>query len=147
MSSQIQIKPEDLRHEQSIVWVLDPSLFVWVRECSILHRRRRGPIRYKRPYRVVGYSELRKEAPSARIMQSRLNRGKGQYARRLWVVLRSDLEKGEPWSADFPGAPECAVDPTTISAGIKGQRTPRVEAWRSAYQLSAVSHAMGWRSV
>ncbi len=114
---------EFLRHEARIVWLQDPTLLPCVREAMAMGSRRRGLITtgYQRDGRiVVGYAELKPDAESL---------GLGRFMRRVFYLMPRDCALA-PNGTNRHGAPEEAVDPTTVFPGVPG-RTTRA-AWEGA---------------
>ena len=112
-------KPEDLIHEEKIVWLDDIEKFDYVRESLFVFGTRRRPIRY-RGFKTVGYSVLKKDAPNCG--------HRGEFFRRVFWVKSYDRSE----SADDVyslGGPTEAVDPRTVIPGVPGTITNR--AWGS----------------
>lgn len=102
--------------EEQIAWLVDPMSLRYVRsDVREIFSRRKGkpPAELLPPGKLVGYSELRKDAPHNRV-------GPMNFTRRLFWV-----EDHDPY--DGGGAPIEAVDPLTVAPGVWGWVTDR--AW------------------
>ncbi|MER0446610.1 DUF6009 family protein [Streptomyces sp. Edi4] len=114
-------RPEDIKHEDEIVWTEDVSSFDYVRETLVdgVGTRRR-PVSWRGQVgRRVGYAVLKAEAPSDRDAP-------GMFARRVFWVKEHDRSE-QPSGPYSSGAPTEAVDPRTVAPGICGELTER--AW------------------
>lgn len=102
-----------LRWEKRIVWLRPvETLPRYVRERLATGEPRRVGISRRRHPGIVGYAELRADAP---------NEGfPGSFARRVFWL--ADHDPYERW-----GAPIEAVDPRTVEPGVPGLLTDR--AW------------------
>jgi hypothetical protein len=100
---------DGLRHEARIVWVRPlEALPRYVREEAHVIPRRVG-ISRRRHQGVVGYAELRPEAPAVL---------PGTFRRRVFTVAPHDPYVGG-------GCPCEGVDPRTVRPGVWGVQTPR----------------------
>ncbi|MFF1340765.1 DUF6009 family protein [Streptomyces sp. NPDC058290] len=115
----MRIKPEDIKHEDEIVWTEDVSSFDYVRETLVDDARtRRRPVSWQ-VGRRVGYALLREDAPSN-------SDAPGTFSRRLFWVKEHDRSE-QPAGTYSSGAPSEAVDPRTVAPGTPGELTER--AW------------------
>ena len=114
------LKPDQLRHEGRIVWLRDIGPLDCVREdLWQVPFRRRAPRKGALPGRLVGYAELRPDAPG----------DNGRFWRRVFWLKEYDRDSGAgPYLR--VGAPCEAVDPRTVAPGVPGELTER--AWRGA---------------
>jgi len=112
------IDPEDLTHEDALVWLEDTSSLGYVRQAldRITGRTRRPP--YYRAGRLVWYATL---GPGARP-----SRASGTYLRRVFWLAPHDRDQ-QPDGLYSSGSPSEAVDPRTVSPGVKGYKTERSE--------------------
>nr|HPM25347.1 DUF6009 family protein [Phycisphaerae bacterium] len=97
-----------LAGEERIIWLADIGSLDYVRQTIFLtHRRRNKPAGW-RIGRLVGYAELRSDAP---------NDGAGYvFARRVFYLMAGDRD-GEPEGTYRATAPMEAVDPRTVRPG------------------------------
>ncbi|MEU5985057.1 DUF6009 family protein [Streptomyces sp. NPDC047434] len=117
----VRSRPEDIRHEDEIVWTEDVDSFDYVRETLVdgVGTRRR-PVSWRGQVgRRVGYAVLKKDAPSNQDAP-------GMFARRVFWVKEHDRSE-QPDGAYSSGAPTEAVDPRTVAPGVCGELTER--AW------------------
>jgi hypothetical protein len=100
---------DGLRHEARIVWLRPlEALPRYVREVEYEIPRRVGISRGRHPG-VVGYAELRPDAPAVL---------PGTFRRRVFTVA--------PWDPYAGGGCPCeGVDPRTVRPGVWGVQTPR----------------------
>ncbi|MFX4295192.1 DUF6009 family protein [Streptomyces bohaiensis] len=105
-----------LVHEAAIVWLEDTTNLDYVRQALDKTGRRTGKPRYARDGRMVGYTDLDKDAEA--------NPDSGLYQRRTFFLLPHD-RPNDPDGIYKAGAPGEAVDPRTIEAGRVGTKTPR----------------------
>ncbi|PRH77778.1 transcription factor [Streptomyces solincola] len=105
-----------LVHEAAVVWLEDPEGLDYVRQALDKTGRRTGKPRYARDGRMVGYTELGKDAES--------NPDSGLYQRRTFFLLPHD-RPNDPEGIYKAGAPGEAVDPRTIQPRRVGEKTPR----------------------
>ena len=110
-----------LAGEERIIWLADIAVLDYVRQTIFLTHRRRGKPAGWRIGRLVGYAELRGDAP---------NDGAGYvFARRVFYLMAGDRD-GEPEGTYRNSAPMEAVDPRTVRPGTPGELTER--AWGGA---------------
>lgn len=117
-----------LTDESDIVWLRDRHDLPYVREsaCETFSRRIGKPKPEQcNHHTLIGYSELRPKARHNRI-------GKGSFTRRLFWVKESDLLHSKHRSC----LPTEAVDPLTITPGVKGRMT---EACRHRVRAEALA--------
>ncbi|NJQ13466.1 DUF6009 family protein [Streptomyces bohaiensis] len=105
-----------LVHEAAVVWLEDTTNLDYVRQALDKTGRRTGKPRYARDGRMVGYTDLDKDAEA--------NPDSGLYQRRTFFLLPHD-RPNDPDGIYKAGAPGEAVDPRTIEAGRVGAKTPR----------------------
>ncbi|MCJ1678319.1 DUF6009 family protein [Streptomyces sp. APSN-46.1] len=117
----MRIEPEDIRHEEEIVWTENVDSFDYVRETLVDGAgTRRRPVSWRGQVgRRVGYAVLKKDAPSNRDAP-------GMFSRRLFWVKEHDRSE-QPDGVYSSGAPTEAVDPRTVAPGVPGELTER--AW------------------
>jgi Family of unknown function (DUF6009) len=111
--------------EEEIVWLLpqkEIDRLAFVREMVVYAASRRGPIKLRGKYAtLVGYSTIRRGCQTRGIQV-------GCFIRRMWFLKGHDrIQTG----GGRAGAPCEAVDPSTVAPGVPGQRTERVNRWRS----------------
>jgi hypothetical protein len=107
-----------LAGEERIIWLVEIATLDYVRQAIFLTHRRRGRPAGLRSGRLVGYAELRSDAP---------HDGAGYvFARRLFYLMAGDRD-GEPEGTYRNNAPMEAVDPRTVRPGAPGKLTER--AW------------------
>lgn len=106
------------RFEENIVWLADLADLDYVRESEAFAERPRGPIEFRGPGRLVGYSELRSDAPSTG------GPGPASFLRRVFWLKPYDRGEG-PDATYAAGTPAEAVDPRTVSPGVPGWQTCR----------------------
>jgi len=107
-----------LAGEERIIWLADIEDLDYVRQTIFLTHRRRGKPAGWRIGRLIGYAELRRDAP---------NDGTGYvFARRVFYLMAGDRD-GEPAGTYRTTAPMEAVDPRTVQPGAPGELTER--AW------------------
>ncbi|MFC7353207.1 MULTISPECIES: DUF6009 family protein [Streptomyces] len=117
----VRSQPEDIKHEDEIVWTEDVSSFDYVRETLVdgVGTRRR-PVSWRgQAGRRVGYALLKSNAPSDRDAP-------GMFTRRVFWVKEHDRSE-QPDGAYSSGAPSEAVDPRTVAPRVCGELTER--AW------------------
>lgn len=120
-------RPEDIKHEDEIVWTEDVSSFDYVRETLVdgVGTRRR-PVSWRGQVgRRVGYAVLKTNAPSDRDAP-------GMFTRRVFWVKEHDRSE-QPDGAYSSGAPSEAVDPRTVAPRVCGELTER--AWGEPLSL------------
>ncbi len=101
-----------LAGEERIIWLADIAALDYVRQTIFLTHRRRGKPAGWRIGRLVGYAELRGDAP---------NDGAGYvFARRVFYLMAGDRD-AEPTGTYRNNAPMEAVDPRTVPAGTPGE--------------------------
>jgi hypothetical protein len=115
----MRITPDNIEHEERLVWECDPSGFEYVRQRLEICGTRVKGVPFNGRGERIGYAILAPYAPRIR---------KGTWERRVFYVRPNDRSE-HPRSAgpyDWT-APREAVDPRTLSAGVVGEITPR--AW------------------
>ncbi len=113
--------PEDLRHEERIVWTEDVDGFDYVRESVTTEAgTRTRPVAWHGSGRRVGYSVLRSDAPSSS--------STGKFTRRIFWVKEHDRSE-RPDGVYKTTMPSEGVDPRTVAPGVWGEVTER--AWGS----------------
>jgi hypothetical protein len=112
------IDPEEIAHEDDLVWLEDPALLDYVRQSLERLPSRRGRPAYHRNGRMVGYALLDRGAKSSP--------ASGTFRRRVFWLLPHDRD-GQPDGLYATGAPSEAVDPRTIQPRVKGYKTERSE--------------------
>ncbi|MEU1408076.1 DUF6009 family protein [Streptomyces sp. NPDC005728] len=112
------IEPAQLAHEIAIVWLEDIDDLDYVRQSLDRLPSRRGKPDYQRDGRMIGYARLSPGARASRIS--------GTYRRRVFWLLPHDRDSAPDGPYDF-GAPSEAVDPRTVTPGVKGYKTERSE--------------------
>ena len=115
----MRITPDNIEHEERLVWECDPSGFEYVRQRLEICGTRVKGVPFNGRGERIGYAILADYAPRIR---------KGTWERRVFYVRPNDRSE-HPRSAgpyDWT-APHEAVDPRTLSAGVVGEITPR--AW------------------
>jgi len=112
------IDPEDLAHEEELVWLENTEALDYVRQSldRVSSRRRQPP--YHRDGRLVGYATLTGKAKPSR--------ASGTYLRRVFWLAPHDRDQ-DPDGLYATGAPSEAVDPRTLKPTIKGYKTERSE--------------------
>jgi hypothetical protein len=122
--------PGWLRREARVVWLEDPAGLSYVREQAVWVPTRRGRVAWRRVdaspagARLVGYTELRPDAPRERTWGDDPRR----FRRRVFYVLAHDRDGVAPAPVMArPHAPREGVDPSTVAPGEPGHLTPR--AW------------------
>lgn len=110
------IEPEDLMHEDRLVWLEDISALDYVRQSLDRVARRRGRPPYHRPGRLVGYAELSNEAKASR--------ASGSFVRRVFWLAPHDRDQ-QPDGTYAAAAPSEAVDPRTVAPKETGDKTER----------------------
>ncbi|WP_256105970.1 DUF6009 family protein [Streptomyces sp. ODS05-4] len=116
-----------LVHEAAVVWLEDPEQFDYVRQALDKTGRRTGRPRYARDGRMVGYTELTRDAEP--------NLDSGLYQRRTFFLLPHD-RPNDPEGLYKAGAPGEAVDPRTIEPTRVGEKTPRSQGETTSGALS-----------
>jgi hypothetical protein len=112
------IDPEEIAHEERLVWLEDPASLDYVRQTLERLPSRRGRPAYHRAGRMVGYAVLDRTAkPSP---------ASGTFRRRVFWLLPHDRDE-QPKGLYATGAPSEAIDPRTIQARVKGYKTERSE--------------------
>jgi hypothetical protein len=112
------IDPEEIAHEEDLVWLEDAVSLDYVRQSLERLPSRRGKPAYHRDGRMIGYAVLDKTAkPSP---------ASGTYRRRVFWLLPHDRDE-QPDGLYATGAPSEAVDPRTIQPRVKGYKTERSE--------------------
>jgi hypothetical protein len=115
----MRITPDNIEHEERLVWECDPSGFEYVRQRLEICGTRVKGVPFNGRGERIGYAILAPYAPRIR---------KGTWERRVFYVRPNDRSE-HPRSAgpyDWT-APHEAVDPRTLSAGVVGEITSR--AW------------------
>ncbi len=116
----MRITPDNIEHEQRIVWECDPSGFEYVRQRLERAGTRVKPVPFNGRGERVGYSVLTVDAPRLR---------KGVWERRVFYV--TDWDRSEEPSGPYDWtAPHEAVDPRSLAPGAVGRITSRV--WESS---------------
>ena len=111
-----------LEGEERIVWLEDVDALDYVRQALFLtHRRRARPSGW-RIGRLVGYAELRRDAPNDGACYV--------FARRVFYLMGGDRDAEPGGVYSRHNAPMEAVDPRTVLAGEPGKLTER--AWGGA---------------
>ncbi|GJF33035.1 hypothetical protein KNE206_57350 [Kitasatospora sp. NE20-6] len=110
------IDPADLAHEIEIRWLEDPERLDYVRQSLERLSSRKGRPPYHRDGRMVGYAILGPGAPASR--------ASGTFRRRVFWLLPHDRDQ-HPDGLYSSGAPSEAVDPRTVAATVKGEKTER----------------------
>ncbi|MGP3991522.1 DUF6009 family protein [Streptomyces sp. 3N207] len=113
----------DLTHEENVVWLENPEHFDYVRQALDKTPRRRNKPRYARDGRMVGFTELTKDAEP--------DPDSGLYRRRVFFLLPHDRDSN-PTGLYQEGAPGEAVDPRTIQPKHVGEKTPRSQSGPAA---------------
>lgn len=115
----MRTRPEDITHEEEIVWTENIDSFDYVRETLVNDAAtRRRPVSWRGQGRRVGYAVLKKDAPSPD--------APGRFSRRLFWVKEHDRSE-LPDGVYSSGAPTEAVDPRTVAPRVPGELTER--AW------------------
>ncbi|MQS05724.1 DUF6009 family protein [Streptomyces alkaliphilus] len=111
--------PVDIQHEERIVWTEDIDGFDYVRETLITEAGTRArPISWHGAGRRVGYSTLKRDAPS--------NNSAGKFTRRIFWIKEHDRSEDAIGTYKI-GTPSEGVDPRTVAPGVWGDVTER--AW------------------
>lgn len=110
------IEPHEIEHETDIVWLEDVDPLDYVRQSLDRLPRRAGKPAYHRHGRLVGYAVL---GPAAKA-----SRASGTFLRRVMWLAPHDRDQ-DPEGLYATGAPSEAVDPRTISPGVRGDKTDR----------------------
>ena len=106
-------------NEDTLVWVESIDRFDYVRERIALRGRRRGPQTTDLGgIRVVGYTELRADAPSCP--------GLSRWFLRRYFTLKPHDRDSDPDGGYKDNSPVEAIDPRTVAVGVMGVVTPRV---------------------
>jgi hypothetical protein len=111
-----------LEGEERIVWLVDVAALDYVRQALFLTHRRRGRPLGWRIGRLVGYAELRRDAPNDGACYV--------FARRVFYLMGGDRDAEPGGVYSRHNAPMEAVDPRTVLAGEPGKLTER--AWGGA---------------
>ncbi|MFJ4939453.1 DUF6009 family protein [Streptomyces pseudovenezuelae] len=120
-------RPEDIQHEQRIVWTEDIDAFDYVRESLTTEAGTRArPVPWHGAGRRVGYSTLKRDAPS--------NDSPGRFTRRIFWVKEHDRSE-HPSGVYKTGTPSEGIDPRTVAPGVWGELTER--AWGSPLPSAA----------
>ncbi|MDX3066825.1 DUF6009 family protein [Streptomyces sp. ND04-05B] len=111
--------PADIQHEERIVWTEDIDGFDYVRETLTAEASTRArPVPWHGAGRRVGYSTLKRDAPS--------NDSAGRFTRRIFWVKEHDRSE-RPDGVYKTATPSEGVDPRTVAPGVWGEVTER--AW------------------
>lgn len=138
-----------LAAETSIVWREDLEPLDYVRERWVPSARPGGPVRVRNADRLVGYAEV---APRARpdgvdLANQRVHTRQRRAIRRIFTLREYDRDS-DPDGVMATSAPREAVDPRTVSAGVLGWNTPRLEGRASgplsARHLALSAHGLAW---
>jgi len=100
-----------LENEERLVWLEDVDGLDYVRESRVVRTRRSGNLVWRGEGRLVGYAELRPDAPGI---------GPQAFERRVFWLKDHDRDS----SPDGPfatGTPAEAVDPRTVAVGQAGR--------------------------
>jgi hypothetical protein len=112
-------EPADIQHEERIVWTEDIDGFDYVRETLITEAGTRArPVPWHGAGRRVGYSTLKRDAPS--------NDSPGQFTRRIFWIKEHDRSES-PGGVYKTAMPSEGVDPRTVAPRVWGEVTER--AW------------------
>ncbi|MFI1964615.1 DUF6009 family protein [Streptomyces pathocidini] len=111
--------PDDIQHEERIVWTEDIDGFDYVRETLTTEAGTRArPVPWHGAGRRVGYATLKRDAPS--------NDSAGRFTRRIfWVKEHDRSERSD--GVYKTATPSEGVDPRTVAPGVWGEVTER--AW------------------
>jgi hypothetical protein len=112
------ISADEIRQETGLVWLEDIGDLDYVRQSLDRLHTRTGRPAYHRDGRLVGYAVLGPTARPSRISDT--------FRRRVFWLLPHDRDNA-PDGLYARGAPAEAVDPRTLTAGVKGSRTERSE--------------------
>ncbi|MGW3848670.1 DUF6009 family protein [Streptomyces fagopyri] len=111
--------PADIQHEERIVWTEDIDRFDYVRESLTTDAGTRArPVSWHGAGRRVGYSTLKRDAPS--------NDVAGRFTRRIFWIKEHDRSE-RPDGVYKDATPSEGVDPRTVAPGVWGEVTER--AW------------------
>ncbi|MCX4902824.1 DUF6009 family protein [Streptomyces sp. NBC_00878] len=112
------ISADEISHETGLVWLEDISGLDYVRQSLDRLLTRAGRPAYHRDGRLVGYAVLGPTAKPSRVSDT--------FRRRVFWLLPHHRDNA-PDGLYAMGAPAEAVDPRTLTAGVKGSRTERSE--------------------
>lgn len=112
------ISEDEINREIELVWLEDIDSLDYIRQSLDRLPTRVGRPAYHRDGRLVGYAVLSHEAKASRVS--------GTFRRRVFWLLPHDRDSN-PDGLYARSAPAEAVDPRTLSAGIKGRKTERSE--------------------
>ncbi|MFF9806462.1 DUF6009 family protein [Streptomyces coeruleorubidus] len=119
--------PADIQHEERIVWTEDIDGFDYVRESLTTEAGTRArPVPWHGAGRRVGYSTLKRDAPSSD--------SPGRFTRRIFWVKEHDRSE-RPDGVYKTATPSEGVDPRTVAPGVWGELTER--AWGSPLPSAA----------
>ncbi|MEV7004749.1 DUF6009 family protein [Streptomyces sp. NPDC093982] len=120
------IAEDEILHEIAFVWLEDRDRLDYVRQSLDRLPTRRGKPAYYRAGRMVGYALL---GP-----QAKPSRSSGTFRRRVFWLLPHDRDT-DPEGLYITGAPAEAVDPRTLTPGLKGRKTERSEGGPPSYVI------------
>ncbi|MGW0703301.1 DUF6009 family protein [Streptomyces sp. NPDC002867] len=112
------ISDDEIKHETELVWLEDIEQLDYVRQSLDRLPTRGGKPAYFRDGRMVGYAILDPKAKASR--------ASGTFRRRVFWLLPHDRDTA-PEGLYAMGAPAEAVDPRTLTPGVKCRKTERSE--------------------
>ncbi|MDH2392202.1 DUF6009 family protein [Streptomyces sp. HNM0663] len=112
------ISDDEIKHETELVWLEDIAQLDYVRQSLDRLPTRGAKPAYFRDGRMVGYAILGPKAKASR--------ASGTFRRRVFWLLPHDRDTA-PEGLYATGAPAEAVDPRTLTPGVKGRKTERSE--------------------
>ena len=112
-----------VEQEQSIVWDEDPTPWEYIREGWVVDSSPTADvgIALGQGMQRIGYGVLRPDARPSHV--SPVYRS---YQRRYFYLLAGDRGRADDDGAYATGCPGEAVDPLTVSPGVRGIQNPRV---------------------
>lgn len=124
------LRDSQLTEEVEVVWLENVDKLDYVRQSLDRVNSRSGKPRYDRDGRLVGYTNLAKDA--ARDPDS------GLYPRRAFFLLPHDRDS-HPKGDYAVGAPGEAIDPRTVAPGRAGSKTLRSQKGSATNIVAAAS--------
>ncbi|MGW7319446.1 DUF6009 family protein [Streptomyces sp. NPDC054865] len=124
------LRDSQLTEEVEVVWLEDVDKLDYVRQSLDRVNSRSGKPRYDRDGRLVGYTNLHKDAMR--------DPDSGLWPRRAFFLLPHDRDS-DPTGDYAVGAPGEAIDPRTIAPGSAGSKTLRSQKGSAADIVATAS--------
>ncbi|MFC7979050.1 DUF6009 family protein [Streptomyces cinereoruber] len=124
------LRDSQLTEEVEVVWLEDIDTLDYVRQSLDRVNSRTGKPRYERDGRLVGYTNLAKNATR--------DPDSGLWPRRTFFLLPHDRDSN-PTGDYAVGAPGEAIDPRTIAPGNAGAKTLRSQKGNAVNIVTAAS--------